>query len=313
MSRHIDAKNLAGALIARADRPLSEARAFEKHARSVVQPLAGKFAWRTLAHFAGVLTGIAMVAALAVSGHLSYWAAVPANAILIYFMFAPLHEATHDNIAGPNPDFAWLTGLIGHVSGFVLFAPYVGFRPLHLHHHNHTNEPAEDPDYWVKTNNYIMLILRCMVIQPVYVLHLYKIARDPMLMRAFVWDMLCGVLYGLIIAGAYAFGFGNKLMLLWFLPGHIAIVMCPLMFDWLVHHPHTERGRYADSAILLFPWPIRRLMDLFLQGHAYHLIHHMYPRVPYYHYGTAYYALESELAGVGVRVRRPFNAGFGTA
>jgi hypothetical protein len=30
----------------------------------------------------------------------------------------------------------------------------------------------------------------------------------------------------------------------------------------------------------------------------------MYPRLPYYHYGTAYYALESELTGVGAKVRR---------
>jgi hypothetical protein len=50
-----------------------------------------------------------------------------------------------------------------------------------------------------------------------------------------------------------------------------------LMFDWPVHHPHTEGGRYTDTTVLLFPRPIRRLMELFFQGHAYHLMHHMYP------------------------------------
>ncbi len=304
MSQQTGATHMAVADIQHADRALPEARAFEKHARSIVQPLTGKFAWPTLAHFAGVLTGIVTVATLAVNGHLSYWLAVPVNAILIYFMFAPLHEATHDNIAGPHSGLEWLASLIGHVSGFVLLAPYVGFRQLHLHHHNHTNEPVEDPDYWVKSNNYVMVILRCMVIQPVYVLHLYKIARDPVIMRAFLWELVCVVLYILIIAGAYLFGFGNSLILLWILPGYIGVVMCPLMFDWPVHHPHTERGRYADSAVLLFPRPIRRLMDPFFQGHAYHLIHHLYPRIPYYHYGTAYYALEPELSGLGAKVRR---------
>jgi beta-carotene hydroxylase len=291
-----------------ADWALSEARGFEKHARSVVQPLTGKFAWRTLVHFVSVLVAVATVAALAVSGQLSYWAAVPVNAVLIYFMFAPLHEATHDNIVGPDSRLKWLTSLIGHVSGFVLLAPYVGFRQLHLHHHSHTNEPEEDPDYWVKSNSYFMVILRCMVIQPVYILHLYKIARDPVIMRAFVWEMVCVFAYILIIVAAYAFGFGNSLLLLWILPGYIGVVMCPLMFDWPVHHPHNEGGRYTDSAVLLFPRPIRRLMDLFFQGHAYHLIHHMYPRLPYYHYGTAYYALEPELAGLGAKVRRLMGA-----
>jgi beta-carotene hydroxylase len=291
-----------------ADQALAEARAFEKQARTIVQPLTGKFAWRTIAHFAAVLIGIATVAALAINGHLSYWAAVPINAILIYFMFAPLHEATHDNIVAPDSRFKWLQSLIGHVSGYVLLAPYVGFRVLHLHHHNHTNEAVEDPDYWVRSNNYIVVILRCMVIQPVYILHLYKIARDPVIMRAFVWEMICVFSYILIIIAAYMLGFGNELVLLWILPGYIGVVMCPLMFDWPVHHPHTERGRYTDSAVLLFPRPIGKLMDLFFQGHAYHLIHHMYPRLPYYHYGTAYYALAPELAGVGARVRRLIGA-----
>lgn len=291
-----------------AEQALLEARAFEKHARSIVQPLTGKFAWPTLLHFAGVLFGVAMVATLAVSGRLSYWVAVPANAILIYFMFAPLHEATHDNIVGPNSRLRWLSSVIGHVSGFMLLAPYVGFRPLHLHHHNHTNEPVEDPDYWVRNNNYIIVILRCMVIQPVYILHLYKIARDPVIMRAFVWEMVCVLACVLIIAAAYLLGFGDNLMLLWILPAYIGVVMCPLMFDWPVHHPHKEMGRYTDSAVLLFPGAIRRLMNLFFQGHSYHLIHHMYPRIPYYHYGTAYYALETELAGVGAKVRRLMGA-----
>ncbi len=308
MSQQTGAAEMAAGGIEPADRFLSQARAFETHARSVVQPLTGKLARRTLAHFAGVLTGIAAVAALAVTGHLSYWVAGPVNAILIYFMFAPLHEATHDNIVGPDSRLGWLTGLVGHVSGFVLLAPYVGFRPLHLHHHNHTNEPVEDPDYWVRSNNYIMVILRCMVIQPVYVLHLYKIARDPVIMRAFVWEIVCVVSYFLIIAASYAAGFGNELMLLWILPGYAGVVMCPLMFDWPVHHPHTERGRYADSAVLLFPRAIRRLMDLFFQGHSYHLMHHMYPRLPYYHYGTAYYSLEPELTGVHAKVRKLIGA-----
>jgi beta-carotene hydroxylase len=308
MSRQTGATGITEFDVEPGDRALSQARAFEKRARGIVQPLTGKFAWWTLAHFVGVILAIAAVAALAIGGHLSYWVAAPLNAILIYFMFAPLHEATHDNIVGPDSRLGWLASLIGHVSGFVLLAPYVGFRPLHLHHHNHTNQPAEDPDYWVRSNNYIMVILRCMVIQPVYVLHLYKIARDPVIMRAFVWELVCVASYLVIIAAAYLAGFGNNLMLLWILPGYVGVVMCPLMFDWPVHHPHTERSRYADTAVLLFPRPIRRMMELFFQGHAYHLMHHMYPRLPYYHYGTVYGALEPELAGLGVKVRRLIGA-----
>jgi beta-carotene hydroxylase len=279
------------------------ARAFEKQARNVAQSLSGRFAWRTVLWFAGVLAGTGTVAALTLSGHLSYWAAVPANAILIYFIFAPLHEAVHDNIAGQHKQFRFLEVLIGHISGFVLLAPYPGFRALHLHHHQHTNDPTEDPDYWVKSNNYFLVILRCMVIQPVYILHLYKIARNPVVMRAFVYEMVYVFAYFPIIAAAYALGWGTQLMLLWILPGYIGVVICPLMFDWPVHHPHSARGRYTSSAILLFPKPIRLFMEIIFLGHSYHLMHHLFPRIPFYHYGKAYYALEPELATVGAKVR----------
>jgi beta-carotene hydroxylase len=147
-----------------------------------------------------------------------------------------------------------------------------------------------------------------MVIQPIYVVHLYKIAKDPVIVRAFMWEMVCVALYILIIGAAYLTGVGNNLMQLWILPGYIGVVMCPLMFDWPVHHPHTERGRYTDSAILLFPRSFRWLTNLLFEGHAYHLMHHLYPRLPYYRYRKAYYALEQELSAVGVKARRVMGA-----
>jgi beta-carotene hydroxylase len=282
---------------------LAKARAFETVARNVLKPLSGRMAWRTVGFFYADLAAIAAVDAVTLAGVLPYWAAVPINAFLIYLIFTPLHEAVHENILPRDATARWPEALIGHISGFVLLAPYPGFRALHLHHHQHTNDPMEDPDYWVRSNNYLMVILRCMAIQPVYIWHLWKIARTPVIMRAFIEEAIYLAAYAAIIAGAYALGHGNELILLWILPGYIGVVMCPLIFDWPVHHPHTERGRYTDSAILLFPKPIRPLMDFIFCGHAYHLMHHMYPRIPFYDYGTAYYALQHELASVGATVR----------
>jgi len=279
------------------------ARAFEKRARQVAQSLSGRFAWRTILWFVGVLAGWGIVAALTLGGHISYWASVPISAILIYFIFAPLHEAVHDNIVGRYKRLRFLEVLIGHISGFVLLAPYPGFRVLHLHHHQHTNDPMEDPDYWVKSNNYFMVILRCMVIQHIYIVHLFKIARNAVIMRAFIYEMIYILAYFAIIAMAYAVGWGTQLMLLWILPGYLGVVLCPLMFDWPVHHPHNSQGRYTGSAILLFPKPLRFFLEILFLGHSYHLMHHLFPRIPFYHYGKAYYALAPELATVGAKVQ----------
>jgi fatty acid desaturase len=288
---------------------LSQLRALETAGRNVAASLSGHLAWPTILLFLIVIAGADTVAAVTVNGYIPYWVAIPVNALLIYLIFTPLHEAVHDNILPKTWRSRFLERLIGHISGFVLLAPYPGFRALHLHHHQHTNDPAEDPDYWVKSDNYLMVILRCMAIQPVYIIHLYKIARDPVTMRAFWYEMLYVASYIPVIVGAYWLGFGNELMLLWVLPAYIGVVMCPLMFDWPVHHPHTGRGRYTDSAILLFPRSVRWFMDPLFCGHAYHLMHHLYPRMPFYHYGTAYYALERELAAVHSPMIRDFRGG----
>ena len=124
---------------------LETARAFEQKGRRVAQSLSGKFAWRSLLWFSGVLAGVAAVAWAVLNGHLSYWVSVPIDALLIYGIFATLHEATHDNIQGRHARWQWVNHLIGHISGFVLLAPYPGFRALHLHHHQHTNDRGGRP------------------------------------------------------------------------------------------------------------------------------------------------------------------------
>lgn len=286
------------------DEFLSRARAFERHARIVVQPLTAGFPWPTLMIFVGVLAGVSGLAFLAATDRIPYGAAIPVEAILIYFIFTPLHEATHGNIAGRECRFAWLEYLIGHVSGFVLLAPFPGFRVLHLHHHANTNDPAEDPDYWVKSPTWAGQALRSLVIQPAYIIHLWRIARDPRTRWAFVWEMTYVASYVAIVAASFMLGVGMQTLLLWILPGYIGVVLCPMMFDWPVHHPHLERGRYTDSAILLFPEPVRAIMDFIFCGHSYHLMHHLYPRVPFYRYGNAWHALKDELLLLGPKVRR---------
>lgn len=285
------------------DEFLTRARAFERRARSVVQPLTNGFPWPTLLTFLGVLAGVSTLGILAASGRVPYGFAIPLDAILIYFIFTPLHEATHGNIAGRGRRYAWLETLIGHVSGFVLLAPFPGFRVLHLHHHANTNDPVEDPDYWVRSPTWIGQAMRSLVIQPVYIIHLWRLARDPRTMRLFAWEMAYVVSYVAIALAAFRFGIGKQVLLLWFLPGYIGVVLCPMMFDWPVHHPHSDRGRYTDSAILLFPRPIRAVMDFVFCGHSYHLIHHLYPRVPFYRYRTAWHALKDELLPLGPKVR----------
>src|SRR4029077_3392346 len=92
---------------------LVRARAFEKRARLTVQPLTNGFPWPTLLTFLSVYAGVGLIAALTLRGYLPYWISIPVDGIIIYFVFTPLHEATHGNIAGRDRRFAWVEEFIG--------------------------------------------------------------------------------------------------------------------------------------------------------------------------------------------------------
>jgi fatty acid desaturase len=281
-----------------------EARSLEEAAESPVESLSGSFAWPTLALFAGILAGLGTVSFLALDGHLSYWLAMPLNALLAYLIFTPVHEAIHRNISGRHARLRWIDLLIGQLGGFVLLAPYPGFAALHLRHHLHTNHPVEDPDYWVKGTNLFDAVLRCLSIHAGYLLHLHRLATDKAGKRVFAEELAVIVLFLAVVAAAYGAGFGTQLMLLWVLPAYIGLALCPLLFDWVVHHPHTAQGRYTNAAILLFPHPLQRLLDVLHCGQTYHLIHHLYPRVPFYAYRPVYRAIEHKLPALGAKIRR---------
>src|SRR5207302_10129768 len=121
------------------------------------------------------------------------------DALVHYSQFTQLHDATDGTIAERNRSFAWLESFIGHARGFLLLAPFPGFRVLHLHHHANTNDADEDPDYWVKSPTWIGTVVRSLLIQPVYILHLWKLARDPRTKSAFIGEMAYVVSYLVIV------------------------------------------------------------------------------------------------------------------
>ena len=69
------------------------------------------------------------------------------------------------------------------------------------------------------------------------------------------------------------------------------------VFAWLPHHPHDETGRYRDTRIFTFPGS-----NLLIRGHDYHLLHHMFPRVPHYRLRKLWKEIGPHLAEQGARI-----------
>ncbi|MFO0554655.1 MAG: fatty acid desaturase [Polyangiaceae bacterium] len=243
-----------------------------------------------------VAVGFIGLGVAAASSLVPWPVAVVGQSILAFAAFTPLHDASHESVARRGK----LNEAVGWLMGFMLMAPFPAFRLVHLTHHQHTNDPARDPDMWSGSGSPLTWPLRWATQDLYYYVYYARNAsRRP---RREVAATLFGIVVVLLAAGAIvATGHGRDLLLYWVLPARVAIVLLALAFDFIPHHPHAVLHRVDPmraSAIIE-----RRWLTPLMFGQNYHLVHHLYPGIPFYGYGRAFWALREKLVARGAWIR----------
>jgi len=264
--------------------------------RDVWRRFVGPVAWGTLALGLVVVLGEASVWTLVLSGLAPLWAGSLAATLLAYLAFTVMHEASHGNIHGETRSLRVPSEALGWLAGVTLFAPFSAFRVLHLRHHSFTNHPEKDPDHWVKGDNALSILLRCMVIIPRYLWDFLagpssrtEQARAVRVSATLTLLAMTGVVIGSIPLGLF-----TTVLALWIGPAIAATTLLAFAFDWLPHAPHVERRRFLDTRVFLGPGLATLLVSQNL-----HLIHHLYPRVPFYRYRDVFDATRPEIESEG--------------
>jgi len=211
------------------------------------------------------------------------------NTVLCYLAFTPMHDAVHGAISGGRRGFRWLDSLVGWSCALLFFAPYVAFRRLHLRHHAATNDPRRDPDYWVVGSGPGAIALRCLSVIPHY--YRFFLATGGFGGSKYNGERSQAIVaIGGLIAVFWLFvsgGYGEQVVFLWLVPALLASGLLALTFDWLPHQPHRKRSRYKNTR-LLTGWGLHWL----LVAQDLHLVHHLYPKVPFYRYRRLYHRLK---------------------
>jgi beta-carotene hydroxylase len=73
----------------------------------------------------------------------------------------------------------------------------------------------------------------------------------------------------------------------WFIPSYIVGLALGLFFDYLPHRPHHERDRWKNARV--YP---NKVLNVLIMGQNYHLVHHLWPAIPWYNFQPAYYAMK---------------------
>jgi beta-carotene hydroxylase len=243
-------------------------------------------AWNpTLTLMVVVLAGFAFFGGGLLAGRLSAWLATPALGVCIYWIFTVLHESMH-GIAHRNRK---LNAGLGRLAGIPLMLPLPLFRAAHLAHHSHTNNPERDPDLMVAKHPTLFRPIWFIWTPIHYRVMVYGggMLRDRNArFEAFATD--AAIVATIVLA--VATGHGLLLLQLWVLPSVLAIMLLALAFDLLPHHPHTTRERYYDTRV--YPG---RILNALLLGQNYHLVHHLWTTIPWYHYARSFESVKADL------------------
>jgi beta-carotene hydroxylase len=245
------------------------------------------------------MTGlIALTSFLAVSGALSYWFAVPANAVCFYVLAHLNHEAFHSNISGSQYKAKWLNEAIGRFISFVFWFSMPAFRAIHFAHHRFTNDRDLDADTWMARKNPVAVALACLTLQMRYEVQMLRLFRKGVISRRIVIEFYIERVMDIaLVVAAFWAGYGFEVVMLWLLPAYLTLPFLAFFFAYVVHVPHdAEGGKYRNTSV----WLARRawmqpVLNAVFVYQNYHLVHHLHPRIPFYRYERAFRQIRPEL------------------
>lgn len=263
----------------------------QKLEREIAEKHLGKFPF--LAVFWSIANFVTFLALwpLVLFGIIPLWLGFCIATVCVTISYLPSHEAQHDIIAKPGTKLRWLNELVGWIGSIPLVIPYPVLKYTHLEHHKHTNNPDLDPDYYVHADTPLQSIWKGIQSrQPrtkgaqndSYGTTLVRIKKEGLITVSAL--MVLGF-YTLLITLAWS-GFAIEAALLIWLPRHLGLSYITFFLAWA---PHTglETGRYKDTR----SW--RSIVgNIGSLGMQFHLIHHLYPRIPLYRTPLAYWEMK---------------------
>ncbi|RXJ74563.1 hypothetical protein CS022_03040 [Veronia nyctiphanis] len=281
---------------------ISEIR--QEHYSDVWQRFMPGVAWGTVSLFFAIVLGYAVTIYFSLAGHIPYFLSALICGYLAYASFTVMHDAGHGGIVKMGSPLKPLEDVLGWISSLpLLIVPYRFFQKIHDRHHAFTNDPERDPDHFTLGEQWYMVLLNCMWIPFRY--HLMSVTSLRHL-KTFSSTYVSTLVYLAITISSVTYminaGYSDEFLAFVFFPGIIAVIVLPLFFDYIPHHPHKSQDRYQNTRI--FPG---QLWNILLLGQSYHLIHHLYPRLPWYKYQGVYQKILPYLDSKGAPIEDIFS------
>jgi len=238
----------------------------------------------------------------ALTGVIPMWVACIANGLLSYGMFSIIHDASHRAISSNK----WVNDGIGTIGLIFLFpyAPMPVLRWLHMQHHRFTNA-GNDPDWFTNTSPTWQAPFRWAFFDGYYMYYFFRYGGAFVTKFMGVFLFYVSIALAALFAAIY-FGYGLEILVLWFIPTRIGLLLIDIVFVILPHNPgivSQEEDPYLATTMRMgWEWLLTPLMVY----QNYHLIHHLYPTVPFYKMHRVWFLLKDQLTKHNVSYQTAF-------
>jgi beta-carotene hydroxylase len=215
------------------------------------------------------------------------WCCFVFNTIALHLVGTVIHDASHNVAHGDRI----MNAVLGHGSALMLGFSVPVFTRVHMQHHANVNDPDNDPDHVVSTMGPLWLIAPRFFYHEIYFFQ-RRLWRKYELLE---WFIARAIFFSVVLASIH-YGFFKYLCNFWFSPALVVGMLLGLFFDYLPHRPFDERDRWKNARV--YPG---RILNLLIGGQNYHLVHHLWPSIPWYKYEAAYWATKPLLDQKGCR------------
>jgi fatty acid desaturase len=273
--------------------------------KAIARELTPSIAWPTLVLAIALPSILAALVYLGFSRVLPLWLCTPILALVSYSHYTLVHESIHGNLVPGYPRWRWLNEIVGWVGSLGMGLAWPFLKRTHVKHHSHTNTKL-DPDIFVKgTLAQLFVKWAIMSVMSFIPLPLLKhVNRDRyervshLLIGTESWQMAAVTcLTPALLVAAFVTGHLAEWFFLWFLPIRFAALLLNVFFQWLPHHPFDRTERYLNTRISLWAGG-----TIFTLQQNLHLMHHLWPSVPFYRYYRLYRRLRPVLLEKGSRI-----------
>lgn len=273
--------------------------------RRIAQELSPAVAWPTLILALVLPLALIGVIALGWSGAWPLWACTPVLAVISYAHYTLVHESVHGNVVAAPKRLAWINTVVGWIGALGMGMGWPALQRTHVLHHSHTNT-ERDPDIFVK-GTLLQLLRKWAIGVPMSLIPAFGVKfisperykrLGAILSPSEIAQVSAVTLFTVaLLIAAIATGHALDWLMLWFLPTRIGVLVLNIFFQWLPHHPFDRAERYLNTRVSL--WPGGAFLTL---QQNLHLMHHLWPSVPFYNYTRLFHRLRPVLKAEGSRI-----------